>query len=103
MFARGCARCIEQAWLRNQHERPFGMLSSPHSPLTGRDLFQCAAQVRGSCSRACSGFPGNRSIEGEIDLEYAGAVAIARKLSLVTGGQTIPRYALELARCPISE
>src|SRR5262249_48000532 len=81
------ARWVELTLLADQQERGFGVLTSPHGSLGGRDLF------KGTADMNCRGFettriaPWNRTIERPIQLVYAWSVTVPAQAANITAGQ----------------
>ena len=76
----GARRRVEQALLRQQHIRPLGVPAAADGALGGGDLRQRAAEVNGRRPGARRRRPGDRPVQRPVDLEHAGAVAVALEL-----------------------
>src|SRR5262249_34676170 len=77
VLARGRPAAVELALLHDEHEGPLGMLAAPDGGLARRDLVERTAEVDGRGLQAAGVAPRNRPIERPVDLERAGAVAVA--------------------------
>ncbi len=75
MLAFGCAGSIKKALLGQDGIGSFRVLSPPDSSLALGDLFQRAAQVHGAGPQALLGSPGDRTIQGIVELEHSRTVA----------------------------
>src|SRR5262245_32998092 len=75
VFSGRGARGVEETGLREQDERPLGVLAAPDRRLRGRELKERPAQVDGAGPGAFLRFPGDRAAQGPVQLEGAGAVA----------------------------
>src|SRR5579859_366866 len=103
LFSLRCAGNVEEALLRYQHERTFRWHTAPDGPLRCRDLLQRAAQMYRACLAASLSRPRYRSIQGVIELEDAGAIAIPCQPGLIAGWQTLVCQRQQLARRDITE
>ncbi len=65
---------IEQALLREQHERPLGNAAPPRLALRRDDLRERPAQMHRGGPRALRGAPRDRPVERPVELEYPGPV-----------------------------
>src|SRR5581483_7884688 len=81
---------IEQARLREQNERPFGMLSVSRGTLRGGDFIETPAEVNGSGASAVLRSPRNWLAQRVVHFECPRAVSEATQDSLVTLSQSIP-------------
>src|SRR5215207_380708 len=103
MLARRRAGRVEEALLRQQHERSLGMLAAPHGGFTGGDLLQRASEVDGPGPQALDGPPGDRAVEREIYLEDAGTVTVILEGAPVALGDVRPRDVEQLAGRDVEE
>ncbi len=78
MLAFGCAGSIKEALLGQDRIGSFWVLSPPDGSLALGNLVQRAAQVHGSGPQALLGSPGDRAIQGIVELEHSGTVAEAQ-------------------------
>src|SRR5438876_1921574 len=78
---------VELALLDDEHERPLRMLAAPDGRLRGRDLVEGPAEVDGRGLEAARIAPRDRPVERPVDLEGAGAVAIAPEAAHVARGK----------------
>src|SRR5207302_2390090 len=78
---------VELALLDDEDEGPRRMLAAPDGRLRGRDLVEGPAEVDGRRLEAAGIPPGDRPVERPVDLEGAGAVAIAPEAAHVPRGK----------------
>src|SRR5260370_862891 len=87
----GGAGGIEEGGLSEQDKRALGVAAVGHVVFGRRDFLEAAAEMHGGGARAVRGFPGNGAAQGVIDFENAGSVAVVRKLTGESRGETIVR------------
>src|SRR5438067_2210608 len=78
---------VELALLDDEDEGPRRMLAAPDGRLRRRDLVEGPAEVDGRRLEAAWIPPGDRPVERPVDLEGAGAVAIAPEAAHVARGK----------------
>src|SRR5690606_27405328 len=76
---------VEVRRLHEEHVGALRVLPAPDGQLAGSDLGQAAAQMHGAAGGHRTVTPGYRLAQGVVDLEGAGAVAVAFKLAAVAG------------------
>ena len=79
------------------------MLAAPHCALARGDLLDRPADVDRRGFEAARVAPGDRAVEGEVELEDSGAVAEAPQSTPVAGGQGVRGDRGELARVGVEE
>src|SRR5262249_7660950 len=94
---------VELALLHEQHEGSLRMLAAPDGGLTGRDLLERAAEMDGPGLQASGVWPRDRSVERPVDLEGAGAVAVAAEPAHVARGKDRSADVGELRRTGVEE
>src|SRR5439155_8466943 len=87
VLARGCPGPVELALLDEEHEGPLGVLSAPDGGFAGGDLVERAAEMNGRRLQAAGISPRDRPVERPVDLEGAGAVAVAPEPAHIARGQ----------------
>src|SRR6185369_11696687 len=103
VLAGGGSRRIEEALLRDEDERPLRVAAPPDLGLRRRDFGQGTAEVHGARAGAVRRPPRYGSVEGGVDLEDAGTVAVAFEPAAITHGQTVARDGEELPRGHVEE
>src|SRR5258708_40237582 len=103
LFASRGAGVIEEALLREQDERLFGMLSTPDRAFGSCDFFECSATLDGSGSPARLGSAGNGAVEPQVELEDARPVTVVRELAFIESIDAFPGDAHKLAPRHVTE
>src|SRR5215207_9689272 len=103
LLARGRARLVEEALLRDDDEGPLGVRAAPDGGLGLRDLLDGGAEVDGRRAPARLGPPRDGPAERPVDLEDAGAVPELRQALSVAAGQPPARYLDHLPRREVEE
>jgi hypothetical protein len=103
MLPRRCARFIKEARLREQDERPLGMLTASDGGFGLDDFLERAAHVDRRGPRAFGRPPRDGTVLRPIHLVHARAVAIPRESALVAAGKTRSSQAQELVRGHIKQ
>src|SRR5262249_53558371 len=98
VLAGGRTARIEQAELSDENERASSVCRLPL-----RDPFVRATEVDRACPRTFGCTPGDRSVEGPIDFERAGAVAVCGEQSPKSAGEAVSRDGKHLSRRDIAE
>ena len=97
------ARVVEQARLRHEHERPLRNPTFPGDALGRRDLGERAAEVDGGRVRHRAVAPRHRTVEREVDLVGAHAVAVSLELTAIAVRQRPAGDAQERPRREVAE
>ena len=103
MLARGCPGPVELALLDEEHEWPLGVLSAPDGRFAGGNLVERAAEMNGRRLQAAGISPRDRPVERPVDLEGAGAVAVAPEPADIARGQDRCADVGELRRAGVEE
>ena len=96
-------RRVEQALLRQQHERPRRDPAAPRRRLRGDDLLERRSQMHGPRARAFLGAPWDRPVERPVDLEDPRAVAEAAQPAAIAPRQRIPGQREQLLRRDVEQ
>ena len=97
------ARLVEEALLGEQDKGPLGVFPAGDGGLAGGDLLQRPAEVDGPGTPALLRLPGDRAVEREVDLEDAGAVAVALEGPPIPLREVLAGNGEELARRNVEE
>ena len=89
---------VEQRLLGHEHVGPLGLPPRGHLGLRGGDLLQRAPEVHGARAAAVRRGPRHGPVEGQVELEHAGAVAVAGQLAAVARGEPVAGQGEHLAR-----
>src|SRR5207302_2104845 len=99
----GRTSVVEQALLCEQHEGPLRVSSFPWRSLCVDDLRGAAAEVDGAGLRDLRRPPGDRPVEGVVELEHARPVTPAPQTLAITLRQRIPGELEQLLRRHVAE
>src|SRR5262249_1046880 len=92
VLSTGRTRLVEQAGLREQHERPSGVRALPL-----RDLVERSSEMHSPGPPPLPAPPRNRSIERPVEFEGARSVSIARQRLTIRARKAIPGEVEHLA------
>ncbi len=96
VLAGRCPRRVDLALLAEDQEGALAVASAVHVALRGADLLEGAPHVHRGGLAARRVLPGDRPVEGPVELEDAGTVAVAREPAAVAGGKRVAGDADEL-------
>src|SRR5438128_338192 len=91
VLARRRTRVVEEALLRDEHERHARRTTFMRRALARGDLRERRAEMDRPRLAALGRGPGDRPRQGPVDLEDPGSMTIATERARVRGGQRIAR------------
>lgn len=92
------ARGIEETGLREEDEGAVGMAAVADGVFGGGNFFGASAEMHGGGAETVLRSPGDGRMQGVIDFENTGAVAVFREAARKSEGQAVSGDAQELVR-----
>ena len=103
MLAVGRPRRVERALLGEQHVGTLRMAAMPDLGLGADDLLERCPEVHRGRAAAALGAPGNRPVEGPVELADSRPVAVASQPAPVAGREPVVGDPKDLARGEIEQ
>ena len=97
VMARRSTRRVEEAGLREEHERAFRVLAAADGRLGSGDLLERATEVHGAGPGTIPRRPGDGSAQRPVELEDACTVSVSIERAEITGGQAMAGHRDELS------